>query len=159
MAASCETTTDGCAVRRRGLVTLGLAALALLALPPAAVAAGQHAPGTKGRRSRKQVGKASIYSRKFAGRTMADGTRMSPHDDNAASRTLPLGTPARVTNLETGQSTVVTIQDRGPHVSGRIIDLSPRTAREIGLTQRQGVAQVEVTPIGPPRSDRRDRGP
>jgi len=103
------------------------------------------------RSGRKQVGKASFYSRKFAGRKMADGTPMKPRDDNAASKTLPLGTRARVTNLETGQSTAVTIQDRGPHVRGRIVDLSPGTAEEIGLTRKQGVARVEVAPIAVPQ--------
>src|SRR5688500_15085849 len=56
---------------------------------------------------KKQVGKASFYARKFAGRKMADGTPMDPQGDNAASKNLPLGTTAKVTNLETGQSAVV----------------------------------------------------
>src|ERR1700756_5604215 len=65
---------------------------------------------------RARVGKASFYSSKFNGRKMADGTRMDPRSDSAASKTLPLGTTAKVTNLETGESAVVTIRDRGPHV-------------------------------------------
>ena len=105
------------------------------------------------RSGRKQVGKASFYARRFAGRKMADGTPMRPGDDNAASKTLPLGTTARVTNLETGRSTVVTIQDRGPYVPGRIVDLSPRSAEEIGLTREEGVARVEVAPIAVPLPD------
>ena len=104
---------------------------------------------------RKRVGLASFYARKFAGRKMADGTPMDPAADNAASKTLPLGTRARVTNLETGRSAVVTIQDRGPHVKGRIIDLSPSTARRIGLTRKAGVARVAVTPITVPLPDGR----
>lgn len=102
---------------------------------------------------RTRTGKASFYARKFAGRKMADGTPMDPADDNAASKTLPLGTKARVTNLETGQSAVVTIQDRGPYVKGRIVDLSPSTARQIGLTREEGVASVEVAPISVPLPD------
>ena len=98
----------------------------------------------------KQVGKASFYADKFAGRKMADGTRMDPRDDNAASKTLPLGTVAKVTNLETGRSAVVTIQDRGPYVKGRVVDLSPATARELGISKADGVAQVEVTPLSIP---------
>lgn len=94
-----------------------------------------------------QVGKASIYSKKFAGRKMANGARMNPGDSNAASKTLPLGTRARVTNLENGRTAMVTIEDRGPYVPGRIVDLSPHTASEIGLTEKQGVARVEVVPI------------
>ena len=84
---------------------------------------------------------------------MADGTPMKPSGDNAASKTLPLGTVAKVTNLENGQSTEVTIQDRGPYVPGRIIDLSPSTAREIGITHKKGVAPVEVAPIVVPTPD------
>lgn len=84
---------------------------------------------------------------------MADGTPMRPFGDNAASLTLPLGTTARVTNLATGQTAVVTIRDRGPYVNGRIIDLSPATAREIGLQRKQGLARVQVAPLTVPLSD------
>jgi rare lipoprotein A len=103
--------------------------------------------------ARKRMGKASFYANKFAGRTMADGTRMNPHGTNAASKTLPLGTTAKVTNLETGKSAVVTIQDRGPYVPGRIVDLSPDTARQIGISHRKGVALVVVAPIAVPQPD------
>ena len=106
-----------------------------------------------GKQVGKQVGKASFYADKFAGRKMADGTRMDPADNNAAHKTLPLGTTARVTNLETGRSAVITIQDRGPFVKGRIVDLSPATAREIGLSREDGLAQVEVTPLSIPQPD------
>ena len=101
----------------------------------------------------KRVGKASFYARRFFGRRMADGTPMRPDADNAASKTLPLGTKARVTNLETGQSAVVTIQDRGPYVKGRIVDLSPATAEQIGLSREEGVTRVEVAPIAVPQPD------
>jgi rare lipoprotein A len=102
---------------------------------------------------RKRVGKASFYAKKFAGRTMADGTPMHLHGDNAASKTLPLGTTAKVTNLETGQSAVVTIRDRGPYVKGRIVDLSPSTAQQIGIEPHEGIAKVEVAPIAVPLPD------
>lgn len=105
------------------------------------------------RSGQRQVGKASFYHDKFAGRPMANGKPMRPDEDNAASLTLPLGTTARVTNLETGQSTVVTIEDRGPYVDGRIVDLSPSSAEEIGLTRDQGLAPVEVAPIEVPLPD------
>jgi rare lipoprotein A len=111
--------------------------------------------GKLDRSGKKQVGKASFYARKFAGRKMADGTPMNPKGDNAASKSLPLGTTAKVTNLETGQSAVVTIQDRGPYVPGRIVDLSPATAEQIGITRQQGVAPVEVAPIAVPLLDGR----
>lgn len=81
---------------------------------------------------------------------MADGTRMQAHGDAAASKTLPLGTTAEVTNLENGRTAVVTIRDRGPFVKGRIVDLSPATAKEIGLDAKDGVARVAVTPIEMP---------
>ena len=106
---------------------------------------------------RVRTGIASFYADMFFGRTMANGKPMDPRGDNAASRTLPLGTKARVTNLTTGQSAVVTIQDRGPYIKGRIIDLSPGTARLIGITPKMGLAKVEVTPIYVPLPDGRVR--
>lgn len=103
--------------------------------------------------ARKRVGKASFYARQFFGKTMANGAPMDPKGDNAASRTLPLGTTAKVTNVETGKTAVVTIQDRGPYVDGRVVDLSPGTAAKIGLTPRKGVTKVVVAPITVPLPD------
>jgi rare lipoprotein A len=103
--------------------------------------------------AKKRMGTASFYAKQFAGRKMADGAPMDPAGDNAASKTLPLGTTAKVTNLETGKSAVVTIQDRGPYVPGRIVDLSPATARQIGISERKGVALVVVAPITVPQPD------
>jgi len=100
--------------------------------------------------ARKRVGKASFYASQFSGKTMADGAPMDPQGDNAASRTLPLGTTAKVTNVETGKTAVVTIEDRGPYVDGRLVDLSPGTASKIGLTPRKGVTKVVVAPIAVP---------
>lgn len=102
------------------------------------------------RSGRRRIGKASFYAAMFAGRKMADGSPMEPSGNNAASRTLPLGTTARVTNLETGEAAVVTIRDRGPYVAGRIVNLSPATARAIGLDRRAGVTRVDVAPITVP---------
>ena len=107
------------------------------------------------RSGRQRFGQASFYANRFGGRKMADGRRMDLHADNAASRTLPLGTMAMVTNLETGKSSVVVIQDRGPYVDGRIVDLSPATAEKIGLTRKQGVVKVAVSPIVVPMPDGR----
>jgi rare lipoprotein A len=106
---------------------------------------------------RARTGIASFYASMFFGRKMADGTPMDPDGDNAASRTLPLGTKARVMNLKTGESAIVTIQDRGPYVKGRIIDLSPATASRIGITQSIGLAKVQVTPIYVPLPNGRVR--
>jgi rare lipoprotein A len=105
------------------------------------------------RSGRTQVGKASFYASRYSGRTMADGTPMRLYSSNAASLTLPFGTTAKVTNLRTGLSAVVTIRDRGPYVAGRIIDLSPATARRIGLERKQGLAKVEVAPLTVPLVD------
>jgi rare lipoprotein A len=80
---------------------------------------------------------------------------MNPHGNNAASRTLPLGTVAKVTNVATGKSAIVKIEDRGPYIKGRIVDLSPATARKIGITKRIGVAKVVVAPIAVPLPDGR----
>ena len=137
-------------MRTVALVLAAAVASAAFAAPPAdPPAAPQHRHHEK--RYRPQVGKASFYARKFAGRKMADGTPMNPKDDNAASKTLPLGTRALVKNLDTGRSAVVTIEDRGPHVPGRIVDLSPKTAETIGLEQKDGLARVEVVPLEVPQ--------
>ena len=118
--------------------------------PQSVTASAKPQPDLSGR---TRFGIASFYAKEFAGREMADGTKMDPHGDNAASRTLPLGTTAMVTNTETGQSAQVTIQDRGPYVVGRIVDLSVSTARTIGITQHKGVATVTVAPISVPLPD------
>jgi rare lipoprotein A len=98
----------------------------------------------------KRVGKASIYAKRLAGHKMADGAPLQVQGDNAASKTLPIGTTAKVTNVETGASAVVKIEDRGPYVKGRIVDLSPSTAQKIGLDPKAGVAKVSVEPIAVP---------
>jgi len=117
---------------------------------PHASQAARHAKPKLDLSGRTRVGKASFYSAKFNGRKMADGSRMDPQADSAASKTLPLGTTAKVTNLETGESTVVTIRDRGPHVPGRIVDLSPASARQVGIDHHEGVSKVAVTPLSLP---------
>jgi len=105
------------------------------------------------RSGKTQIGKASFYADHYSGKTMADGTPMRPYSNNAASITLPIGTTARVTNLDTGRSAIVTIRDRGPYVRGRIVDLSAATARKIGLERKQGLATVKVAPLTVPMSD------
>ncbi len=88
-------------------------------------------------------GKASYYARKFSGRKTANGEYFSLSHFTAAHRTLPFGTSVRVINLENGKTVVVRINDRGPYRHGRIIDVSPAAAREIGLV-RSGVAKVRI---------------
>jgi rare lipoprotein A len=101
---------------------------------------------------RKEKGRASFYSRKFVDKKMANGKPFHPDSDAAASKTLPLGTTARVTNLENGQSATVTVQDRGPYVDGRILDVSPKTATKLGM-RKKGTAPVIVAPIAVPQRD------
>ncbi len=90
-----------------------------------------------------QTGKASYY--KHGSRT-ANGERFNPNGFTAAHRTLPFGTKVLVTNLKNGKSVIVRINDRGPHVKGRIIDLSYGAAKAVGLTA-MGVAQVKIVAL------------
>ena len=118
-----------------------------------------HIPVTRptlDRSGKVQTGKASFYAREFAGKTMADGTPMNPRSAAAASRTLPLGTLARVRNLQNGRQALVEVRDRGPYVKGRIIDLTPGVARRLAMSQA-GVVPVEVTPLRLPPPDGRWR--
>ncbi len=83
---------------------------------------------------------ASFYSH---GRQTASGEKFDPHDLTAAHRTLPFGTRVRVTSLATGRSVTVRVNDRGPYVRGRAIDVSSSAAKMLGIT-RQGVAKVKL---------------
>lgn len=87
-----------------------------------------------------QSGIASVYSTKDGLKT-ASGARMSDHAMAAAHRTLPFGSKVRVVNRKNGRSVVVTINDRGPFIRGRIIDLTPAAARALGFS---GLAQVSI---------------
>ena|SRR6478609_5806036 len=91
----------------------------------------------------KQDGVASYYADKFDGRQTASGAIFSQNKLTAAHRTLPFGTKVKVTNIGNGKTVKVTINDRGPFVQGRTIDLSKRAAQKIGMLQ-QGVAQVQL---------------
>jgi rare lipoprotein A len=92
----------------------------------------------------ERIVKASYYGRGFSGHKTASGERFNPNSMTAASKTLPIGSVVHVTNLETGRSVNVRINDRGPYVPGRSLDLSHGAARRIGLT---GVARVKITPV------------
>lgn len=87
-----------------------------------------------------QFGIASIYK----DRRTASGERFKATALAAAHRTWPMGTRVRVTHLATGRHTTVKINDRGPYIRGRIIDLTPSAASAIGLTARQGIARVKI---------------
>ena len=88
---------------------------------------------------------ASWYGPGFAGRRTSTGEIYNPEGLTAASTTLPLGSRVRVVNPDTGRSVVVRINDRGPYVRGRSLDLSHGAAQQIGLTGK-GVGRVQVTP-------------
>ena len=91
----------------------------------------------------RQVGLASWYGGRHQGRLTASGEVFDENKLTAAHRTLPLVTWARVTNLENGRTIDVRINDRGPYIDGRMLDLSTRAAEELGMTQ-QGLAHVEI---------------
>lgn len=86
-------------------------------------------------------GQASWYGEPFHGRRTASGEVFNMNELTAAHKTLPFGTRVRVRNRATGQEVVVRINDRGPHVGGRIIDLSRAAAAQVGLL-RVGTAAV-----------------
>ena len=90
-----------------------------------------------------QSGIASVYA--YRGEKTASGERVSPGGLTAAHRTLPFGTRVRVTNRRTGRSVVVRINDRGPFVRGRVIDVTPAAAHALGFS---GLAPVTLDVVG-----------
>jgi rare lipoprotein A len=93
-----------------------------------------------------QVGRASFYGHGFHGRETASGVVFDQEAMTAAHRTLAFGTRVRVTNLANGNSVVVTVNDRGPYVRGRMIDLSLGAARALGFVE-EGTTRVRVKPL------------
>lgn len=94
-----------------------------------------------------ETGIASYYAEQFHGGMTANGETFDMNAVTAAHKTLPLPSLVRVTNLENGRSLVVRVNDRGPFVNGRIIDLSRRSAQLLGM-ERQGTAKVRVQILG-----------
>jgi rare lipoprotein A len=91
----------------------------------------------------QQQGEASYYADKFRGRKTATGETFSQDKMTAASRDLPLGAHVTVTNQENGKSVDVKVNDRGPYVDGRVIDLSKKAAEKLDM-KKDGVAPVTV---------------
>ena len=91
----------------------------------------------------QQSGKASFYAKKFNGRKTASGEPLHPDSLTCAHRTYPFGTRLKVLNPANGRTVIVRVTDRGPFVRGRIIDLSWRAAKELGIIAK-GVASVIV---------------
>jgi len=94
-----------------------------------------------------ETGVASWYGRKFHGKSTANGERYDMHAMSAAHKTLPMPTMVRVTNLENGRSVIVRVNDRGPFVKNRLIDLSYAAATALGYTDA-GTARVRVEALG-----------
>ena len=110
---------------------------------------------SKGKPVIEQVGEASWYGKDFQGKKTATGEKFDQHGLTAAHPTLPLGTEATVTNLETGKSVEVEINDRGPYTKGRDIDLSNEAAKEIGM-KKDGAAPVKIEAKVPPPGGEKD---
>ena len=113
------------------------APLAALPAPPLVAV-----PETRARPAK--IVTASYQGRGTAGQPTASGELYNPDDLTAASRTLPIGSTIKVTSLATGRSVKVRINDRGPFVHGRSLDLSKSAAEKIGITDK-GVARVRIT--------------
>ncbi len=94
----------------------------------------------------RQTGIASWYGYQHNGRRTASGEMHNSRLATAAHRSLPFGSVVKVTNLDSGATVVVRVNDRGPYVKGRIIDLSERAARELGIFAA-GLARVSIEPI------------
>lgn len=93
-----------------------------------------------------EVGNASWYGKDFHGKKTANGYIYNMYGVSAAHKTLPLGSEVRVTNLENNRSVILVVNDRGPFVSGRILDLSYGAAKELGTVEK-GVVRVRITAV------------
>jgi|SRR6266581_2535911 len=116
----------------------------------------QPKPATKSTLTKKrtrpyQIGTASWYGSYFHGKETASGEAFNMYDLTAAHPTLPLGTYVKVTNLRNGRVVVVRVNDRGPVVEGRIIDLSYEAARVLHL-EHQGIQQVRLDLVSEPQT-------
>jgi rare lipoprotein A len=94
-----------------------------------------------------QVGTASWYGAEFQGSRTASGERFDQRGFTAASRSFPIGTHLRVTNLANGRSVLVRVNDRGPFARGRLIDVSRAAAKALGMVER-GTARVQIEALG-----------
>jgi rare lipoprotein A len=117
---------------------------------PPPLAAVPVAPPAPPPQPRAKVVKASWYGPGLNGHVTATGERFNENKLTAASTNLPLGSVVKVTNPENGRSVKVRINDCGPYVRGRSMDLSKRAAEKIGITHH-GVAHLKVTPVEVPR--------
>ena len=123
-----------------------IALLAMLAFTACATSAQESGRSGSQAGLYSQVGVASWYGGKFHGRKTASGEVYDQNRMTAAHRTLPFGTQVEVTNLRNGRSVVERINDRGPFIKGRIIDVSRRAAGKLGF-RNQGIPRVRVRAI------------
>ena len=93
-----------------------------------------------------QEGKASWYGDAHRGEKTASGERFDPAASTAAHRTLPLGTPIEVTNLENGRKTTLVVNDRGPRKKGRVLDISQKGAEDLGFVS-DGTTAVRIETV------------
>ena len=100
----------------------------------------------------EQTGLASFYADKFEGRTTANGEIYKHSKFTAAHKTLPFGTMLKVTNLENGKMVTVRVNDRGPFIKGRIIDLSKLAAKELDFI-KLGITKVKITAVNDQNKD------
>jgi rare lipoprotein A len=128
------------------LAILGLTLV--IVLPGAGCARPAREPqDTRTSRPWTEEGIASWYGKNFHGRQTASGERYDMNELTAAHKSLPFGTRVRVTNLDNGRQVVVRINDRGPFIKGRIIDLSRAAAQKVDLVNA-GTARVRIEVIG-----------
>jgi peptidoglycan lytic transglycosylase len=123
-------------------------------IPPPVQPQAQEEPAQPKGQKIQQVGEASWYGPDQQGKETASGEAFNQQELTAAHPTLPLGTKAIVTNLETGKSVQVKINDRGPYVKGRKIDLSRAAAKKIGVNKK-GVAKVKIVATVPRKAEKR----
>ena len=106
----------------------------------------------------KERGIASWYGDDFHGWVTANGERYDMHAFTAAHRTLPLGTVARITNVVNGKHVTIRVNDRGPYVNGRILDLSYAAANALGMVD-DGVSAIQLEVVGQDRFEGHDSEP
>ena len=127
--------------RKYLLLGCGMALLAACLSPAPALARLKH--------RHREVGVASFYGREWNGHRTASGERFDPDALTAAHRTLPFGTRVKVTNLENGRHVIVRINDRGPFVRGRVLDLSRAGAKKLDFLA-SGTATVRIDVLKSP---------
>lgn len=135
-------------------LVMGCAVMGLIALSPKSEARPPAYPGPLSmvhQTPKGEIGKASWYGMERQGKPTASGELFDKDRLTAAHKTLPLGTTVRVTNLKNLESTLLRINDRGPGISGRVIDVSWAAAKQLGFLEA-GLTRVEIDVVSYPVS-------